>query len=170
MTMMSSQNQRTKRKTAKTSATKLRKVKPSERKNIAVSPSFLLDGSVAGVARRLSIPCRLRYAPDLCGSDSGASPPAEQRMHAFARRVIGLGTRRKLSRTAHGESPARGFDVRSSRLQFLHALDLPVHPFQRGAEYLLALQGMLGCAWKALSSRGPLATRFTPLRDRKSVV
>src|SRR5262249_59919012 len=77
-------------------------------------------------------------------------------MHAFARCVTGLGTRRKLSRTAHGESSARGFDVRSPRLQLLHAMDLPVHPFQGGGEYLLALQGMLGCARKALSSRGPL--------------
>src|SRR5262245_66505747 len=125
---------------------------------------------MAGVAGRLVISRRLRHASDRCGSDPGASPATWQRMHAFTRSVSGLGTRRKLSRTAHGESPARGFDVRSPGLQFLHAMDLPVHPFQRGAEYLLALQGMLGCAWKALSSRGPLATRFTPLRDRKSVV
>src|SRR5215471_14683472 len=38
MTMMSSQNHRTNMNTAKASARKLRKVKPSEKKNIAVSP------------------------------------------------------------------------------------------------------------------------------------
>ena len=88
-------------------------------------------------------------------------------MHAFARCVSGLWTRWKLSRTAHGESSARGFDVHSPRLQLLDAMDLPVHPFQGGCEYLFALQGMLGCAWKALSSRRPLAARFTPLCARQ---
>jgi len=90
-------------------------------------------------------------------------------MHAFMGRVSGRGARWKLSRTAHGESSARGLDVRSPRLQLLHAMDLPVHPFQGGGEYLLALQGMLGCARKALSSRLPLAARFAPLRVRQCV-
>src|SRR5215472_7291722 len=90
-------------------------------------------------------------------------------MHAFALCVTRLGTRRKLSRTAHGENSARGFDARSPRLQLLHAMDVPVHPFQGGGEYLLALQGMLGCARKALSSRRPLAERFTPLCARQCV-
>src|SRR5215471_1000306 len=164
---MRSQNHRTNMNTAKASVRKLRKVKPSERKNIAVSPSFLLlDGTIAGVARRLSVSCRLRYAPDPCGRSLGASASTWQRMHAFARRVCALGTRRKLSRTAHGESSAGGFDVRGPRLQLLQAVDLSVHPFQGGGEYLLALQGMLGCARKALSSRRPLAARFTPLCAR----
>src|SRR5262249_29979123 len=122
---------------------------------------------IAGVARRLSISRRLRYAPDPCGSNSGAPPSTGQRMHAFARRVFGLRSRRKLSRTAHGESPACGFDVRSPRLELLQAIDLPVHPFQGGGECLLAPQGMLGCARKALSSRRPLAARFTPLCVRQ---
>jgi len=77
--------------------------------------------------------------------------------------------RRKLSRTVHGERSARSFDVRSPRLQLLHAMNLLVHPFQGGGEYLLALQGMLGCARKALSSRRPLAARFTPLCARQCV-
>src|SRR5262245_34069522 len=88
-------------------------------------------------------------------------------MHACARRVSGLGTRRKLSRTPHRESSARGFDVRSPRLQLLYAMDLPVHPFHGGGKYLLALQGMLGCAGKTLSSRRPLAAGFTPFGARQ---
>src|SRR4029077_4981198 len=114
------------------------------------------------VARRLSMSCRLRCAPDPCGINSGASPLTWQRMHAFARCVSGRGTRRKLSRTAQGESSPRGFDVGGPRLQLLHAMDLSVHPFQGGGEYLLALQGMLGCARKALPSRQSLAACFTP--------
>jgi hypothetical protein len=70
-------------------------------------------------------------------------------MHASARCVSGLGTRRKLCRAAHGESSARGFDVRTPRVQLLHAMDLSVHPFQGGSEYLLALEGTLGCARKS---------------------
>src|SRR5262249_36593629 len=128
---------------------------------------LLLDGSVAGVAHRLSIFCRLRYAPDPCGSNSGASPLTWQRMHAFARCVTGRGTRRKLSRTAHGERSARGFDVRSPRLQLLHAMDLPVHPFQGGGEYLLALQGVLGCARKACASLRPFSAYRTAILVRQ---
>jgi hypothetical protein len=133
-----------------------------------ISPSFsLLDGPIARVARRLSIFCRLRCAPDPCGRNSGASPSTWQWMHTFVRCFCRLGTRRKLSRTAHGESSARGFDVRSPRLQLLQAMDLPVHPLQGGGEYLLALQRMLGCARKALSPRRPLSARFTPLCARQ---
>src|SRR5262249_53162744 len=43
MTMMSSQNHRTNMNTAKTSVRKLRKVNPSEKKNIAVSPFYWTD-------------------------------------------------------------------------------------------------------------------------------
>src|SRR5262249_42952436 len=126
-----------------------------------------LDGSVTGISRCLSISCCLRYTPDRRGSNSGASSPARQRMHAFTRCVSSLGTRRKLSGTTHGKSPARGLDVRSPHLQLLHAMNLPVHPFQGGGEYLLALQGMLGCPGEALSSRRPLSTRFKPLCARQ---
>src|SRR6516225_4028254 len=42
---------------------KLRKVKPSAKKNIAIS-SWSLDRAVAGVAPRLRIFCRLRHASD----------------------------------------------------------------------------------------------------------
>src|SRR5262249_47962661 len=56
---------------------------------------------------------------------------------------------------------------RSLRRQLLHASNLAVHPFQSGGEYLLALQGMLGCARKALSSPRSLAARFTPLCVRQ---
>src|SRR5262249_27233822 len=116
---------------------------------------------MACVARRLSISRRLRYAPDRGRTNLGVSASTWQGMHAFARLVFCPGTRRKLSRTAHGESSARGFDVRSPGLQLLHAMDLPVHPFQRGGEYLLALERVLGCARKGLSSGRPLAARFT---------
>src|SRR5262252_2054393 len=63
--MMRSQNHRTNMNTAKASVRKLRKVKPSEKNNIAMSPS-LLDGSIASVARRLGVSGRLRYDPDPC--------------------------------------------------------------------------------------------------------
>ena len=43
-------------------------------------------------------------------------------MHAFAGCVSGPWMRRKLSRTAQGESSARSFDVRCPRLQLLHAI------------------------------------------------
>src|SRR5271166_714620 len=43
MTMMSSQNHRTNINTAKASARKLRKVKPSEKNNIAISLVYLAD-------------------------------------------------------------------------------------------------------------------------------
>src|SRR5262245_45253354 len=122
MTMMRSQNHRTNRNTAKTSVRKLRNVKPSDKKNIAVF-SCLLGGSVARIARRLSIFCRLRYATDPCGRNSRAPPPARQRMHAFSGCVAGREVRRKLSRTAHDESAARSFDVGSPGLQLLHAMD-----------------------------------------------
>src|SRR5262245_47298319 len=118
---------------------------------------------MARVARRLGISCRLRYAPDLCVGDSRASPPAWQRMHAFARRAFGMGTRRKLSRTVHGESSARGFDVRSPRLRLLHAMGLPVHPFQGGGEYLLALQGVLSWPRKACASLRPFSAPRTAI-------
>src|SRR5262249_20075576 len=75
--------------------------------------------------------------------------------------------RGKLSRTAHGESSARGFDMRCPRLEFLHAIDLLVHPLQGGGEYPLALQRMLGCAGKALPSRGPFAARLARLCARQ---
>src|SRR5262249_21865245 len=94
-------------------------------------------------------------------------PSIPQRMHAFARCVSRRGARRKLSRAAHGESSARGLDMRSPRLQFLHAMDFPVHPFQGGGEYLLAPQGMLGRTRQILSSRPPLAARFTPFCPRQ---
>jgi hypothetical protein len=134
---------------------------------LPVSFQFLLDGSRARVARRLSIPCRLQHAPDPRWRNPVTSASTRQRMHAFVRCVSGRGTRRKLSRTAHSESPARGFDVRRARLQLLHAIDLPVHPFQSRGEYLLALPRMIGRTRKILSSRRTLAARFAPLCARQ---
>jgi hypothetical protein len=140
---------------------------PSRRRSVVIIAGFLLDGSIAGIARSLSIPCRLRNASDACRRNTGASPSIWQRAHAFARRISGLGTRRKLSRAAHGENLARSIDVRSPGLQLFQAMDFFVHPFQCGGEHLLALQGMFGCARKILPSRPPLAARFTPLRMRQ---
>src|SRR5262249_37286939 len=120
-----------------------------------------LDRPVAGIARRLSIFCCLRHAPDPCGRNSRASPLAWQRTHAFSGCIAGREARRKLSRTVHDESAARRFDVRSPGLQLLHAMDLPVHPFQRGRKYLLALEGMFGSAGKASASRHSFSARGT---------
>src|SRR5262249_48449884 len=61
----------------------------------------------------------------------------------------------------------RGFHVRVARMQLLHAIDLPVHAFQRCGEHLLALQRMLGGARKALASRRSLAACFAALRARQ---
>src|SRR5215470_1445316 len=145
MTMMSSQNHRTNMNTAKTSAKKLRKVKPSAKKNIAISP-WLSDRAVAGVARRLRIFCRLRHSSDPCRGNSCTPPSIGQRPHAFVRRVTGRRESRGLNRTAHDESAAGRFDMRGSRLELLNAIEFPVHAFQRSGEDLLAPQGVLGCA------------------------
>src|SRR5262249_1437597 len=90
-------------------------------------------------------------------------PSTWQRTHAFAWRVCGWGARRKLGRTAHGKSAARGFHVRGPRLQLLPTINFPVHTFQRRGEHLLALQGMLCGAGKAPASQGSLAARFPAL-------
>src|SRR5262249_57758038 len=169
MTMMSSQNHRTNMNTAKTSARKLRKVKPSAKKNMAISP-WLLDRAVAGVAPRLRIFCRLRHASDPRRWNSCTPPPIGQRPHAFAGRVTGRRASRKLSRTAHGESAAGRLNMRDSRLELAHAIDLPVHAFQRGSENLLASQGMLGCAGKAYASLRPFSAHRTAILMRQGAL
>src|SRR6516165_914599 len=169
MTMMSSQNHRTNMNTAKTSAKKLRKVKPSAKKNIAISP-WLSDRAVAGVTRRLRIFSRLRHAFDLCRGNSCTPPSTGQRPHAFARRVTGRRASRKLSRTAHGESAAGRFDMRGSRLELVDAIDLPVHALQRRGEHLFAPQGVLGCARKACASLRPFSAHRTAIFARQSTL
>src|SRR6516165_8590782 len=129
-----------------------------------------LDRSVAGVAPRLRIFCRLRHAPDLCRGNSCTPPSTGQRPHAFARRVTGRRASRKLSRTAHGESAAGRFDMRGSRLELVDAIDLPVHAFQRGGEHLLAPQGVLGCARKACASLRPFSAHRTAIFARKGAL
>ena len=111
----------------------------------------LLDGSVAGVASGLRVFCRLRHASDLCRRNSCTPPSIAQRPHAFARRVTGRRARRKLSRTAHGARATGRFDMRGSRLELAHAIDLSVHAFQRGGEHLLALLGLVS---RRIAARG----------------
>src|SRR5262249_34324026 len=123
MTMMSSQNQRTNKNTAKTSATKLRNVKPSEKKNMAIllgSPDRLIPGVPSGLRRF----CCLRPASDPCGRNACTAASIRQRAHAFSCRVAGRGTRGKLSRTAHGESTTCRLDMLGTRLQLVHAVEL----------------------------------------------
>src|SRR5215510_4663849 len=148
---------------------KLRKVKPSAKKNIAIS-SWSLDRAVAGVAPRLRSFCRLRHASDLCRGDSCTPPSIGQRPHAFARRVTGRRASGKLSLTAHGESAAGRLDMRGSRLELVHAIDLPVHAFQCGGEHLLALQGVLGCARKACTSLRPFSAHRTAIFARQGAL
>src|SRR5215831_5259386 len=148
---------------------KLRKVKPSAKKNIAISP-WLLDRAVAGVAPRLRVFCRLRHASDLCPRNSCTPPSTGQRPHAFARRVTGWRARRKLSRATHGQRAAGRFDMRGSRLELVHAADLLVHAFQRGGEHLLALQGVLGCARKACASLCPFSSHRTAIFARQGAL
>src|SRR5262245_20060719 len=50
------------------------------------------------------------------------------------------------------------------RLQLLYTINFPVHAFHCGGKHLLAPQGMLCSAGKALASRGSLAAGFTALR------
>src|SRR5262249_57534031 len=88
--------------------------------------------------------------------------------HALSCRVAGRGTRRTLSRTAHGESTTCRLDMLGTRLQLVHAVELPVDAFQRSSEHLFALQGMFGRAWKALTSRRPFAACFPALCVRES--
>ena len=99
--------------------------------------------------------------------NAGTSLSTLQRAHSFSRCFSGGWTRRKLSRTARGESSPRSFDVRGPGLKLFDAMDLPVHPFQGGGEYLLALQGMFGRTGKVLSFRRSFATRLTPLSVRQ---
>src|SRR5215472_6068925 len=148
---------------------KLRKVKPSAKKNTAIS-SWSLDRAVAGVAPRLRIFCRLRHASDLCRGNSCTPPSTGQRPHAFARRVTGRRASRKLSRATHGQRAAGRFDMRGSRLELVHAADLLAHAFERRGEHLLAPQGVLGCAGKALASRRPFTARFTSLPARQGTL
>src|SRR6516165_6077669 len=130
----------------------------------------LLDGSVAGVASGLRIFCRLRHASDPCRGNPCTPPSIGQCPHAFARRVTGRRARRKLSRTAQGESVAGRFDMRGSRLELAHAIDLSVHAFQRGGEHLLALQGVLGCARKACASLRPFSAHCTAFFARQGAL
>src|SRR5262249_2298278 len=135
MTMMSNQNHRTNKNTAKTSAMKLRNVKPSVKKNMAIllgSP----DRLIAGVASSLRRFCCLRRASDLCGRNARTAASIRQRAHAFSCRVAARGTRRKLSRTADGESTTCRLDMLDPRLQLVHAIELPVDAFQRSGEHL----------------------------------
>jgi hypothetical protein len=53
--------------------------------------------------------------------------------------------------------------MRGPRLELLHAADLFVHAFQRRGEHLFALQGMLGCAREASTSRRSFSARFALL-------
>src|SRR5262252_2205577 len=142
---------------------KLRKVKPSAKKNIAIS-SWSLDRAVAGVAPRLRIFCRLRHAPDLCRGNSCTPPSTGQRPHAFARRVTGRRASRKLTRATRGQRAAGRFDMRGSRLELVHAADLLAHAFERRGEHLLALQGVLGCAREACAPLPRTARRFSRAR------
>src|SRR5262249_2045646 len=148
---------------------KLRKVKPSAKKNIAISP-WLSDRAVAGVAPRLRIFCRLRHASDLCRGNSCTPPSTGQCPHAFARRVTGRRVSRKLSRATHGQRAAGRFDMRGSRLELVHAADLLAHPFERRGEHLLAPQGVLGCARKACASLRPFSAHRTAIFARQGTL
>jgi hypothetical protein len=53
------------------------------------------------------------------------------------------------------------------RLQFLHAIDLLVHPFQRPGKHLFAMQRVLGRAGETPTSRLALSADFTPLLSRQ---
>src|SRR5215510_11152973 len=153
-TVMSSQNQTTKTNIAKTSTRKLRKVKPSAKKSIAI---LLIHwtGLFAGVANSLRRSCCLRRSSNHCRGNSNVSPPVPQRTHAFTGCIFSRETRGKLSRTPHGESAAGGFDMRCPRRQLWHTIIFFVHALQCSGEYLLALQGMFCDAGKARLSAFP---------------
>ena len=57
--------------------------------------------------------------------------------------------------------------MRGARLELLHAADFFVHAFERRGEDLFTLQGMLGCAGEASSSRLSFAARFAALLARQ---
>src|SRR5262249_49694473 len=148
---------------------KMRKVKPSAKENIAIF--FLLLGrAVAGIAPRLGVFFGLRHASDFGRGNSGPRPPIGQRPHAFARRVTGWRASRKLSRAAHGQRAAGRFDMRGSRLELMHAADLPAHAFERRGEHLLALQRVLGCARKACASLRPFSAHRAALFARQGAL
>src|SRR5215467_14245430 len=107
MTIMSSQNQRTNINTAKTSATKLRKVKPSAKKSIAVLLVHWTD-----LLRASRAACAFFVACDTLPIFARGTRVTWQRTHALDSCVATRRTRRKLSRTTHGESATRRFDVR----------------------------------------------------------
>src|SRR5262249_40347925 len=127
-------------------------------------------GLFAGVANSLLLFRCLRRSSNHCSGNSKASPPVRQRTHAFTGCIFSRETRGKLSRTPHGESAARGFDMRRPRPQLLHTINFPVHALQCAGEYLLALQGMFCDARKALAPRPSLATRFAALRARQGAL
>src|ERR1043165_8602186 len=110
MTMMSSQNQGTNRNTAKTTATKLRNVKPSEKKNMAII-LVLLRRFIAGVARGLGSFGGLRHASDPGGRNARTAPSIWQGTHAFSCRVAARRTRGKLRLAVHGESATCRLDM-----------------------------------------------------------
>src|SRR5262252_1779571 len=148
---------------------KLRKVKPSAKKNIAISP-WSRGRPAAGVAPRLRVFCRLRHASDLCRGNSRTPPSIGQRPHAFARRVTGWRANRKLSRATHGQRAAGRFDMRGSRLELVHAADLLAHAFERRGEHLLALQGVLGCAREACAPLRPFSAHRAALFARQGAL
>src|SRR6516162_8800262 len=145
---------------------KLRKVKPSAKENIAISPCSP-GRAVAGVAPRLRVFCRLRHASDLCRGNPRTPPSTGQRPHPFAGRVTGRRARRELSRATHGQRAAGRFDMRGSRLELVHAADLLAHAFERRGEHLLALQGVLRCARKACASLRPFSTHRAAIFARQ---
>ena len=71
---------------------------------------------------------------------------------------------------AHDESAAGRFDMRGSRLELLHAIEFPVHAFQRSGEDLLAPQGVLGCAGKACASLRPFSAHRTAIFARQGTL
>ena len=69
-----------------------------------------------------------------------------------------------------GGRHAHCFDMRGSRLELVHPIDLSVHAFQRGGEHPLALQGMLRCARKACASLRPFSAHRTAIFARQGAL
>ena len=146
----------------------MRKVKPSERKNIAVAPSFftrrIYCGRRAPLEHFLSLAIRSRSLREELGYvavdlawDACLRSVCLRPVDAVETEPYGawreLGARLRCAQSA---PPASQCDGSPCSLVS-----------RRAGKHLLALKGMLGCAWKALSSRRPLAARFTPLCARQ---
>src|SRR6516162_9627380 len=135
MTMMSSQNHKTNRKTAKTSVRKLRNVKPSERKNMAI-----LLGHWTDLLRASRAACASFVACDTLPIFAGGIRVRRRRfgsarMPSFAVSPDGgRGGNWAARRIASARRAASTCAPRA--LQLLHAADFLAHPFERGSEHL----------------------------------